>query len=235
MPRSAFWTSTLRRSGQVPWRYYGDRHLRYRHLGGVFEAEDEVFNMAKVFFIADLHFGHKDVLAFDKRPFRDVEEMESEMIHRWNARVSERDHVFVIGDMFGGVNTAHAGEIVHALNGRIHLIRGNHDPKGEIFESLFEEVVVSKQIQVRVRGEKQRVVMRHRFLPVFKGSDEGIVQLYGHTHDSVVAHVEDKYIMFMNWLGFPLQAFNVGASRMNYEPKTLEEIMEEARVIRPHI
>ena len=189
--------------------------------------------MGKVFFIADLHFGHRDVIAFDRRPFKDVDEMEAEMIRRWNARVSEGDHVFVIGDMFGGVNTAHAGEIVHALHGRIHLIRGNHDPKGELFESLFEEVAPSKQIQVRVRGEKQRVVMRHRLLPVFKGNDEGVVQLYGHTHNSAVSHWEDKYIYFMNWLGVPLQAFNVGACRMDYEPRTLEEILENAGVIMP--
>ena len=143
--------------------------------------------MSKVFFISDLHFGHKYVIAFDKRPFKNVQEMEREMIRRWNAKVSPEDHVFVVGDMFGKVTTAHAGEIVHTLNGKIHLIRGNHDPKGELFESLFEEVVPSKAIQVRVRGEKQRVIMRHRLLPVFKGNDEGVVQLYGHTHGSAVA------------------------------------------------
>ena len=43
--------------------------------------------MGKVFFIADLHFGHRDVIAFDGRPFKDVDEMEAEMIRRWNARV----------------------------------------------------------------------------------------------------------------------------------------------------
>lgn len=184
--------------------------------------------MSKVFFISDLHFGHKYVIPFDKRPFKDVQEMETEMIRRWNAKVSPEDHVFVIGDMFGKVTTAHAGEIVHALNGKIHLIRGNHDPKGELFESLFEEVVASKAIQVRVRGEKQRVIMRHRMLPIFKGNDEGVVQLYGHTHASAVAKLEDEYIHFMNWFGIPMHSFNVGACRMNYEPKTLEEILEEA-------
>ena len=94
-------------------------------------------------------------------------------------------------------------------------------------------MVPSKQIQVRVRGEKQRVVMRHRLLPIFKGNDEGVVQLYGHTHNSAVSHWEDKYIYFMNWLGVPLQAFNVGACRMDYEPRTLEEILENAGVIMP--
>ncbi len=186
----------------------------------------------KVFFISDLHFGHEDVISFDGRPFRNVEEMESEMIRRWNAKVKEQDHVFVIGDMFGGVTTAHAGEIVHSLNGRIHLIRGNHDPRGTVFESLFEEVVTSKQIQVRVRGEKQRVAMRHRLLPIYKGNDEGVVMLYGHTHDSLVARLEDRYIKFVNWLGVPLHSYNVGACRMDYEPRTLEEILEEAGAIR---
>ncbi len=184
--------------------------------------------MSKVFFISDLHFGHKYVIAFDKRPFKDVQEMETEMIRRWNAKVSPEDHVFVVGDMFGKVTTAHAGEIVHTLNGKIHLIRGNHDPKGELFESLFEEVVPSKAIRVRVRGEKQIVIMRHRLLPIFKGNNEGVVQLYGHTHGSAVADLEDRYIHFMNWLGVPMHSFNVGACRMNYEPRTLEEILEEA-------
>lgn len=184
--------------------------------------------MAKVFFISDLHFGHRDVIAFDRRPFKDVEEMEAEMVCRWNAKVSQDDHVFVIGDMFGGVTTAHAGEIVHLLNGRIHLIRGNHDPRGLVFESLFEDVAMCRQIQVRVRGVKQRVVMRHRLLPVFKGHDEGVVMLYGHTHDSIVAHAEEQYIRIMNWLGIPLHAFNVSACRLDYVPQTLEEILERA-------
>ena len=172
--------------------------------------------MSKVFFISDLHFGHKYVIAFDRRPFRDVQEMEEEMIRRWNAKVSPEDHVFVVGDMFGSVTSAHAGEIVHTLHGKIHLIRGNHDPKGELFES---------------RGEKQKVIMRHRLLPFFKGNDEGVVQLYGHTHGSSVSRIEDKYILFMNWLGVPMHSINVGACRMDYEPRTLEEILEEAGLI----
>ena len=188
--------------------------------------------MAKIFFISDLHFGHKDVIAFDRRPFKDVEEMEAEMIRKWNDKVSQEDHVFVIGDMFGGVTTAHAGEIVHSLNGKIHLIRGNHDPRGQIFESLFEDVTACRKIQVRVRGEKQIVIMRHRLLPFYRGHNEGAVMLYGHTHDSIVARAEDQYIRFMNWFGIPFHAFNVGACRLDYEPKTLEEILELAGEIK---
>ena len=88
-----------------------------------------------------------------------------------------------------------------------------------------------KAIEVRVRGEKQRVIMRHRLLPVYRGSNEGVVQLFGHTHNSAVSKLEDKYIEFMNWLGVPLHAYNIGACRMDYEPRTLEEILEDAGAI----
>ncbi len=184
--------------------------------------------MGKVFFIADLHFGHRKCIEFDRRPWKDLDEMEEDLIKRWNAKVSSLDDVFVVGDMFAFANTAHAGEIMHRLHGRKHLIVGNHDPRGEIFNSFYVEVVPYKAIQVRVRGVKQRVVMRHRMLPLYKGYDRGVVQLFGHTHNTKAAECEERYMAFLRWLGIPFEAYNVGACNLDYEPKTLEEILERA-------
>ena len=39
--------------------------------------------MGKIFFTGDLHFGHANVIAFDNRPFKTVEEMDAELIRRW--------------------------------------------------------------------------------------------------------------------------------------------------------
>ena len=36
----------------------------------------------KVLFTADMHFGHENVISFDKRPFETVEEMDKELIRR---------------------------------------------------------------------------------------------------------------------------------------------------------
>ena len=36
--------------------------------------------MSKVFFTADMHFGHENVIRFDKRPFSSLEDMDREMI-----------------------------------------------------------------------------------------------------------------------------------------------------------
>ena len=53
-----------------------------------------------IFYIADLHFGHKNILGYDKRPFDNTEQMDEEIIRRWNERVCDDDTVYVLGDAF---------------------------------------------------------------------------------------------------------------------------------------
>lgn len=55
--------------------------------------------MGKIYFTSDNHFGHERVIGFDNRPFASVEEMDAEMIRRWNAKVGKGDLVYFLGDM----------------------------------------------------------------------------------------------------------------------------------------
>ena len=41
----------------------------------------------KTYFISDLHLGHANCIRFDKRPWETVEEMDMEIIRRWNRKV----------------------------------------------------------------------------------------------------------------------------------------------------
>ena len=81
----------------------------------------------KIFFTSDLHFGHENVIRFDNRPFDTVEEMDEEMIKRWNAKVGKGDIVYVLGDFIWKAATNEAVSIIRRLNGQIILIKGNHD------------------------------------------------------------------------------------------------------------
>lgn len=83
--------------------------------------------MSKIFFTSDLHFGHENVLRFDSRPFATVEEMDSELIRRWNAKVGRGDLVYVLGDMIWKSRNDDAPALIRSLNGQIILIKGNHD------------------------------------------------------------------------------------------------------------
>ena len=53
-----------------------------------------------VFFTADTHFGHRNVIRFCDRPFETIEEMDETLIRNWNARVTGRDSVYILGDLF---------------------------------------------------------------------------------------------------------------------------------------
>lgn len=53
-----------------------------------------------IYFTADTHFGHANIVKMCQRPFPDVDAMNEAMIAAWNERVQGNDTVYIIGDMF---------------------------------------------------------------------------------------------------------------------------------------
>jgi len=78
------------------------------------------------FFTADLHLGHRNIIDYCRRPFRDADEMNAALIDRWNETVAADDEVLVLGDFAMGrlVDTL---PLVALLHGRKVLLAGNHD------------------------------------------------------------------------------------------------------------
>ena len=52
----------------------------------------------KISFTSDLHIGHEHVLKIDKRTSKTIDEMDAELIKRWNKKVGKGDLVYVLGD-----------------------------------------------------------------------------------------------------------------------------------------
>ena len=82
--------------------------------------------MINTWFISDTHFGHKNILEYEKeaRPFSCLEEMHEVMIERWNSVVKPKDILYHLGDFAFG---RHALSIASRLNGQKRLVMGNHD------------------------------------------------------------------------------------------------------------
>lgn len=78
------------------------------------------------YFTSDLHFGHKNIIKYEDRPFSSVEEMDEFLIYKWNSKVGKNDEVYILGD-FGFVSGTRANELLDRLNGKKFLIKGNHD------------------------------------------------------------------------------------------------------------
>ncbi len=86
--------------------------------------------MKQRFLIADPHFGHHNIVKFtDKngnliRPWTNLDEMQEDMVQRWNETVDPGDTVYLLGDV---CMTRKSLPILGRLNGRKVLIKGNHD------------------------------------------------------------------------------------------------------------
>ncbi len=59
-----------------------------------------------IFFTADTHWGHANIIKFCDRPFVSIEEMNEVLISKWNAKVTGNDTVYILGDMFFRIDDA---------------------------------------------------------------------------------------------------------------------------------
>lgn len=101
-----------------------------------------------IYFISDLHIGHKNILEYSNRPFSSLQEMEDEIVKRHNAVVNDYDKVIFVGDVFF-CNQMDASKFLKRLNGMKILVLGNHDLKANAMYKIgFDFVVQNMQIRV---------------------------------------------------------------------------------------
>lgn len=101
--------------------------------------------MPSVFLVSDTHFGHKGVCHFTRndgvtklRPYDTPEDMDEDMVRRWNERVRPTDKVYHLGDV---VINRKALPTMARLNGDKVLIRGNHDIFPDVeYRKYFREL-----------------------------------------------------------------------------------------------
>lgn len=100
--------------------------------------------MRDIWVISDTHFGHRNIIDYCKRPFKDVQHMNYAIRDNWNSVVKEGDIVYHLGDVYMGWNDKQdIGQFLASLNGRKRLILGNHDEgKDVILHKAFQKIMV---------------------------------------------------------------------------------------------
>jgi calcineurin-like phosphoesterase family protein len=138
--------------------------------------------MPATFLVSDTHFGHAGVCRFTRedgvtklRPWDDPDEMDEEMIRRWNDRVRPNDKVYHLGDV---VINRKALSTLSRLNGDKVLIRGNHDIfRDDEYREYFREL--------RAYHVMNGMILSH--IPVHEASLGRFgVNIHGHLHASRV-------------------------------------------------
>lgn len=145
-------------------------------------AVDERLNReeSKKWFISDTHFSQQRTLDFSKRPFRNVKEMDLEIISNWNKNVSVNDDVYVLGDF--GENDKY----LDCLNFKtLHFVKGNYerDKVPDLVDSLKKRknVKIYDNDECKVKVGDFNCVLRHEPITDYKLKDDELV-LYGHIH-----------------------------------------------------
>jgi calcineurin-like phosphoesterase family protein len=182
--------------------------------------------MGRNLYISDLHLGHKNVLAYDARPFTNIDEHDKYIINAWNETVNDDDTIYILGDMIWAKEQEWK-HILSQLKGHKVLIRGNHDPHNfsATTKSYFDDIKDYKE----VKDNGRNVVLSHYPIVCFNRHYYGEYHLYGHVHTSF------EYGMMLNSRRLmedlydkPCNMYNVGAmlDYMDYRPRTLDEIVE---------
>lgn len=193
----------------------------------------------RLWFVADHHFGHRNIIGYSDRPFVDVDEMRAELVGRHNALVADGDVVFLLGDLSMSANQAWP---VAELAGRKIAVAGNHDEfwvgfhggperaaaRADRYLELGCERVVPEGVVTGIRLPSGREVVlahlpyepdgrdinrEHRLAP-YRPVDEGLPLICGHVHTT--------WAQRRSAAGTPM--VNVGVDVRDYRPTSAVQL-----------
>jgi calcineurin-like phosphoesterase family protein len=153
----------------------------------------------RIWFTSDLHFSHRNIVKYTtgrKEEFgldeTDVDMMKKHdegLIRRWNMTVQKHDTVYILGDL-SFASTDDTRKILEKLNGKKHLIIGNHDGSCRGLENYFVSVSQIKEVTFKrtifsFLDENMHCVLCHFPLVAWNRRMHGSVMVHGHTHGSM--------------------------------------------------
>ena len=158
-------------------------------------------NSYKIWFCSDLHFGHRNIVKFQKER-REIMGITDDMteteilkkhdewiINMWNLTVDKHDHVYILGDL-SFASSDDTRKILEKLKGHKHLIIGNHDKSCQGLENYFVTVSQIKEFPIKKHQydfleENIYLVLCHFPMVAWNRRLHGAFHLHGHTHGSI--------------------------------------------------
>ncbi|MFP4019855.1 MAG: metallophosphatase [Bacteroidales bacterium] len=159
-----------------------------------------------MFFTADYHLGHNNIIKYCDRPFSSVEEMDETIIDNHNSVVGKDDIVVHAGDLclYKSYDRVKRNYI-DRLNGQLIFLMGSHDKwlsKCENIRDIWKGEVGGAYI-----------VICHYLMRIWPLSHYGSWHLYGHSHGRAVPLEEGKQL-------------DVGVDCHNFYPLSFDDIVD---------
>ena len=187
--------------------------------------------MKKTWLTSDHHFGHKNIIKYCNRPFKDIEEMNRVMIERWNEVVAGDDRVYHLGD-FTLNGKMYAEMLFQQLKGDIVVLPGSHDQNwygkrvffSRGYDGVSLAVSMAEPLVTIVAGTPNvdgiQIILCHYAMRVWPQSHYGTFHAYGHSHGNLPG------------LG---RSMDVGVDAHNFYPIEVEDFVSRLRETKPFL
>lgn len=169
-----------------------------------------------IYISSDLHLGHRNIIRYSNRPFKSVQEMDDALISNFNSKVNQNDTVYIVGDFAFGDGLKKVGRYFERLNGKKHLVIGNHD-NNKTINLPWESVNSLLEVSV---SKKTRLVLCHYAMRVWHHSYRGVYHIHGHSHGTLP---ENRSL-----------SFDVGVDVWNYYPISIDDIKKKMLFKKEH-
>ena len=150
-------------------------------------------NYSNIHLTSDNHFGHANIIGYTRRPFANVQDMDNQMIARWNTVVNSSDVVIHLGDFtLSGHQDATA--YLAQLNGNIIFVAPDYHHDKRWIGTLPCKTMNGRAIYYNsfclLSGELARidsghVTLCHYPLEEWDRSFHGALHFHGHTHGAL--------------------------------------------------
>lgn len=175
--------------------------------------------MSRIFVTSDLHFGHDRGFLYEPRGFDNIEDHDETVIQNWNSVVEPEDEVYILGDLMLNDNE-HGIECIKRLNGKLHIIYGNHDTdsRKKLYEELGAEIHRWTEV---IKYKKYNFYLSH--YPTLTGNLEAeslhqcAINLYGHTHQQFNFYQDNPF------------NYHVGLDSHNNYPVLLDDVIVDIK------
>ena len=168
------------------------------------------------FFTSDTHFSAERTLALSYRPFRDVEDMDLNLISNWNKKVTMNDVVYHLGD-FGNQ------KLVHQLNfKKMYFVLGNYERRDfdvRELESDERVVILKDENEAYFQDPETKEYFNLIHEPVFETDD--------YSNSLIDELVPDDFYLYGHIHRLQMvkrNGINVGVDANRFEPMSLQEI-----------
>lgn len=191
--------------------------------------------MSELWFTADLHLGHANIISYCHRPHLSEEEKErvrlnprkpgnispetvkrhdDALLEAINERVAREDTLWILGDFCLGSFEEAARYRSRIECRQVHFVRGNHDLSS--YDDLFDRVMDQGMIKHR----KQKIWLNHYPMRSWDKAFHGSWHLYGHVHGRLEEEDAKQQRLLVR---------DVGVDATGYVPVSFTELVDYMR------